>query len=122
METIAPTSTVTPERPAALDESTMQAYRRLGYLLADLDPMNRIEPEAQPGLDHADPATAEYARRIYCGTIGVEFMHIGDPARRQWVRERIEGDVPPVDQDRVLELLARADTFESFLQSRYRKV
>ncbi|HEY9421514.1 MAG TPA: 2-oxoglutarate dehydrogenase E1 component [Thermoanaerobaculia bacterium] len=119
METIAPTSTVTPERPAALDENTMQAYRRLGYLLADLDPMNRIEPEVQPGLDEADPATAEYARRIYSGTIGVEFMHIGDPARRQWVRERMEGEIPPVDQDRILELLARADTFETFLQSRY---
>ncbi|HEX6898851.1 MAG TPA: 2-oxoglutarate dehydrogenase E1 component [Thermoanaerobaculia bacterium] len=97
----------------------MQAYRRLGYLLADLDPMNRIPPEEQPGLGHTDPATAEYARRIYCGSIGVEFMHIGDPARRQWVRERMEGEAAPVNQERVLELLTRADTFEQFLQSRY---
>ena len=80
METIAPTTTLTSERPAVLDEKTLNAYRRLGYLLADLDPMNRIEPEAQPGLEGLGSATAAYARRIYCGTIGVEYMHIPDPS------------------------------------------
>ena len=53
METITPTAPTRSERPAALDEKTMDGYRRLGYLLADLDPMNRIEPEAQPGLEGA---------------------------------------------------------------------
>src|ERR1700712_2584432 len=78
METIATTPTLTSERPAALDEKTLNAYRRLGYLLADLDPMNRIEPEAQPGLEDSDPATAAYPRHFYCGTTGVEDMHIPD--------------------------------------------
>ncbi|HET9210038.1 MAG TPA: 2-oxoglutarate dehydrogenase E1 component [Thermoanaerobaculia bacterium] len=119
METIAPTATVPSERPAALDEKTLNNYRRLGYLLADLDPMNRIEPEAQPGLEDSDPATADFARRHYCGTIGVEFMHIPDPERRRWIEERMEGEAPGFDRRRILDLLTRGETFEQFLQSRY---
>ncbi len=117
--TLTPTATVTPERPAALDEKTLNAYRRLGFLLADLDPMNRIEPEKQPGLEDCDPATEEYARRYYCGTIGVEFMHIQDAERRRWIQERMEAESPSFNRDRILELLTRAETFEQFLQSRY---
>jgi 2-oxoglutarate dehydrogenase E1 component len=119
MEMIAPTTTVPSERPAALDEKTLNNYRRLGYLLADLDPMNRIEPEAQPGLEDSDPATADFARRHYCGTIGVEFMHIPDPERRRWIEERMEGEAPESDRRRILDLLTRGETFEQFLQSRY---
>jgi 2-oxoglutarate dehydrogenase E1 component len=119
METIATPATVASERPAALDERTLNNYRRLGYLLADLDPMNRIEPEAQPGLEDSDPATAEYARQCYCGTIGVEFMHIPDPERRRWIEERMEAEAPRFDQRRILELLTRGETFEQFLQARY---
>ncbi|HEV8582720.1 MAG TPA: 2-oxoglutarate dehydrogenase E1 component [Thermoanaerobaculia bacterium] len=117
--TLQPTATVTPERPAALDEKTLNAYRRLGFLLADLDPMNRIEPEKQTGLEDCDPATEEYARRFYCGTIGVEFMHIQDAARRRWIQERMESEAPRFDRDRILDLLTRAETFEQFLQARY---
>jgi len=119
METIATPAIVPSERPAALDEKTLNNYRRLGYLLADLDPMNRIEPEAQPGLEDSDPATAEYARRHYCGTIGVEFMHIPDPERRRWIEDRMEAEAPGFDRRRILELLTRGETFEQFLQARY---
>ncbi|HEY0511816.1 MAG TPA: 2-oxoglutarate dehydrogenase E1 component [Thermoanaerobaculia bacterium] len=119
MEAITTTATVASERPAALDEKTLDAYRRLGYLLADLDPMNRIEPEAQPGLEDTDPATAEVARRHYCGTIGVEFMHIPHPERRRWIEERMEAGAPGFDRERILDLLTRAETFEQFLQARY---
>ncbi|HKI00828.1 MAG TPA: 2-oxoglutarate dehydrogenase E1 component [Thermoanaerobaculia bacterium] len=117
--TLTPTPTVTPERPAALDEKTLNAYRRLGFLLADLDPMSRIEPEKHPGLEGCDPATEEFTRRHYCGTIGAEFMHIQDAERRRWIQERMESEAPRFDQDRILELLTRAETFEQFLQSRY---
>jgi 2-oxoglutarate dehydrogenase E1 component len=119
MATTLQSAAVTPERPAALDERTLNAYRRLGFLLADLDPMTRIEPEKQTGLEDCDPATAEYARRYYCGTIGVEFMHIQDATRRRWIEERMESAAPGFDRDRILELLTRAETFEQFLQSRY---
>jgi len=110
-----------------LDERTLNAYRRLGFLQADLDPMNRLEPETRPFLDDADAATADYARRYYCGTIGVEFMHIPDPDRRRWLQERLEArletrletNTPRFDRDRILDQLLRADTFEQVLQSRY---
>jgi 2-oxoglutarate dehydrogenase E1 component len=97
----------------------MKAYRRLGFLLADLDPMNRIEPESQPGLEDTDPETAEFARRCYCGTVGVEFMHIPQSERRRWIEARMEGEPASVPRDRVLELLTRAEMFEGMLQQRY---
>ena len=30
-------------------------------------------------------------RRIYCGTAGVEYMHILDPAERSWIQAQMEG-------------------------------
>jgi 2-oxoglutarate dehydrogenase E1 component len=119
MATTLQPAAVTPERPAALDERSLNAYRRLGFLLADLDPMNRLPAEKQTGLEDCDEATAEHARRWYCGTIGVEFMHIQDPARRRWIQERMETEAPRFDRDRILDLLTRAELFEQFLQSRY---
>ncbi len=97
----------------------MRAYRRLGYLLADLDPLNRLPPEPQPVLESCDPATAELARRYYCGPIGVEFMHIQHPERRKWIAERMEAEPPAVDPLPILDQLIRAETFEQMLQSRY---
>ena len=34
-------------------------------------------------------------RATYCGKIGVEFMHIQDPAQKAWIQERIEIDPQP---------------------------
>ena len=99
-------------------ESVFDAYRRWGYLQADLDWLERLEPLPHPELDIDHPAVAE-ARKAYCGTLAVEFMHIPDPERRRWVQERMEADPEPVDRERILELLMRAETFEQVLQSRY---
>ena len=30
-------------------------------------------------------------RQTYCGPIGVEYMHIQDPAQKAWLQKRIEG-------------------------------
>ena len=57
--------------------------------------------------------------RIYCGSVGAEFMHIADPERRRWIQERIEAEPAAVDQQRALDLLMRADLFEQTLQQRY---
>ena len=62
---------------------------------------------------------AEEARRIYCGNIGVEFMHLPEPERRRWIAERIEGPGLEVNQEKILERLVRADLFEQVLQARY---
>src|SRR5437588_8222321 len=103
-----------------LDPKTLNAFRRLGFRQADLAPLGRVAPEPQPALDQdADPATAAWARRYWCGTIGVEFMHIPDPERRRWIGERMETDPEPPDRDRVLAQIMRAETFEQLLQTRY---
>jgi 2-oxoglutarate dehydrogenase E1 component len=115
--TAAPRPTV--RERTGLDEKTLNAYRRLGFLQADLDPLGRIEREPEPLLEGAEEATAEYARRFYCGTIGVEFMHIPVAERRRWIAERIEADPPACDRRRILDQLTRAETFEQMLQSRY---
>ena len=101
--------------------NTLDAFRRLGYLYADLDPLDRLTPEPEALLGEVDDlALAEQARRWYCGPIGVELAHIEDPERRRWVQERMEADPPePADRSHILDLLIRADTFEQMIQARY---
>ena len=99
-------------------ERVFEAFRRWGYLEADLDPLGFLRPVAYPDLQVAGEFARE-ARSIYCGTIGVEFAHIADLERRRWIQERMEGQPSPVDQERVLDLLIRGDLFEQVLQQRY---
>src|SRR5258708_30642686 len=95
------------------------AFRRWGYNEANLDPLGFFGPFPQPDLEGLTGEVAEAARRIYCGSIGAEFMHLPKPERRRWIAERVEGSAPQVDQQKVLERLIRADLFEQVLQSRY---
>ena len=30
-------------------------------------------------------------KKTYCSNIGYEFMHMGDPEEKAWIRDRIEG-------------------------------
>jgi 2-oxoglutarate dehydrogenase E1 component len=62
---------------------------------------------------------AEEARRIYCGTIGVEFQHIPDPERRHWIQTRMESQAEVPDHAWLLDRLARAELFEQAIQARY---
>src|SRR6202046_2768049 len=94
------------------------AFRRWGYLQADLDPLGDLPLVAMPALEVTGPL-ADAARRFYCGMIGVEFMHIADRERRQWIQNRMESEAPAVDRERILEWLIRAEIFEQVLQTRY---
>ena len=94
----------------------IRAYRVMGHLAADLDPLGlterKIHKELRPetyGFTEADldrpifidkvlgleMATIreilKILRRTYCRHIGVEFMHITSPAQKSWIQERIEG-------------------------------
>src|ERR1035441_2259325 len=70
------------------DEHVFDHFRRWGYLKAQLDPMGQyLLPQAVLELE-ATGELAARARRLYCGTVGVEFMHIADPVTRQWVHGR----------------------------------
>src|SRR5437868_2779841 len=113
-----PTSTSLLEAPNSDRERVFDAFRHWGYLEADLDPLGLFRPQPQAELQIENEYARE-ARHFYCGTIGVELMHITDGERRRWIQERMEAEPGSVDQQRVLELLVRADIFEQVLQQRY---
>ena len=79
------------EAPSLERERVFDLFRHWGYLEADLDPLGLFRPQPQPDLQ-IDGELAREARNAYCGTIGVEFMHITDPDRRRWIQERMEGE------------------------------
>jgi 2-oxoglutarate dehydrogenase E1 component len=117
-ESVPGNTPVTVSAVEAVDERVMDAFRRWGYLEAAIDPLGLAEPRPHPELALPGDAAGR-ARRWYCGPIGVEFMHIPDPARRRWVQERVEQPLPAIDNDAVFERLVRADIFEEVLHGRY---
>src|ERR1700739_1615246 len=99
-------------------ERVFSAYRQFGYLEGDLDPLGFLRPRPTPELEK-DGEYAREARAIYSSTIGVEINHLYAPERRRWVYERMESAAPQEDQERILDLLIRADVFEQVMQQRY---
>ena len=129
----------------------VDAYRTRGHLAADLDPLDMLErpdhPELDPipygltaadldrvvpgaGLVHGAPATATLGeliarlRRAYCGSVGLEFMHISSPAKKAWLAERIEtvnwgGGLDPAVRRSMLDQLIAAETMERFVHVKY---
>ena len=62
-------------------------------------------------------------RKTYCGTLAVEYMHIGDTMKCNWIRERVE-QPRWLQYDRekkihIFERLCFADTFENFLAFKF---
>ncbi len=126
----------------------IHAYRVRGHLVADLDPLDSkrtphrdLDPATYGltvwdldrefitnGLSGQDKATLreilEVLRDTYCGNIGVEYMYIADPERKDWLQERMEStrNYPALDaasKRRVLEKLVEAESFERFLHAKY---
>src|SRR5271156_1841496 len=89
-------------------ERVFGLFRQFGYLEAELNPLGLLPPQPHPDLE-IDNEWAREARRIYCGSVGVEFMHIADPEKRRWIQERIEAEPAAVDQNHAFDLLMRAD-------------
>src|SRR6185437_4524757 len=90
------------------DRNIMDDFRRWGYLQAKLDPVAQYSAaRTVPALDTSG-AVADKARQLYCGTIGVEFMHIADHAKRRWIQERFENVESALDRPRILDSLVRA--------------
>src|SRR6266851_2455522 len=100
-------------------ERVFDAFRRWGYLEATLDPLGFLQPQKRPELDGLAGEAADEARRIYCGKVGADFMHLPEPERGRWIAERMETPAGEVDQKKILERLIRADLFEQVLQARY---
>ncbi|MDE2508671.1 MAG: 2-oxoglutarate dehydrogenase E1 component [Planctomycetota bacterium] len=127
----------------------IDAYREMGHMLADLDPLGMTRPSAthellelsEFGLDDSDldktffsrltdpPTTTlrellAILRDTYCRTIGVEYMHIRDNRIRHWLQERMEPtrNHPNLDlrqKRRILWKLNAAELFETFLDAHY---
>jgi 2-oxoglutarate dehydrogenase E1 component len=112
------TESANPER-----EQVFNAFRQWGYLEGDLDPLGFLRPRPTPELQ-LEGEYAREARAIYSSTIGVEINHIYAPERRRWIYEQMESpsqgfEVTEKDQQRILDLLIRADVFEQVMQQRY---
>lgn len=62
-------------------------------------------------------------KETYCGSIGVEYMHIPDREECNWIRERIETKEPfsftAKDRINILDRLAWSTLFERFLGTKY---
>jgi 2-oxoglutarate dehydrogenase E1 component len=63
-------------------------------------------------------------RRTYCQTLGIEFMHISDPAQKAWLQERIEGPDKEITFTRegkraILNKLVEAEGFEKFCDLKF---
>jgi 2-oxoglutarate dehydrogenase E1 component len=99
-------------------QQVLETFRRWGYLQADLDPLGYFRPEPHPELD-IEGEEAQAARRYYCGAIGVEFAHIRQLERREWIQEQMEGEPAEPDRRFLLERLIRAELFETVAQTRY---
>ena len=127
----------------------IRAYRIRGHFHAKLDPLG-LEPEKSE--EELDPRSygfteADFDRRIfldkvlglefatmreiiailrrtYCQTLGVEFMHISDPAQKAWMQERIEGRDKEITFTRegkraILNKLVEAEGFEKFCDLKF---
>ena len=122
-------------------------YRVRGHLIADLDPLATAPPPTHPELDPSNlgftiwdldrrfvtgglagtrEATLteiwDVLRDAYCGTLGVEYMHIQDPAQKEWIQDRVEGGAEEIDSDdrrQILVKLNEAEALERFLHQRY---
>ena len=93
-----------------------------GFTEADLDRV--VEPTGVHGLPRATVRElAGHLRRVYAGSVGLEYMHITAPARRSWLAERMETQlVRPLPREvrrRILELLINAEQFERFCHTKY---
>ena len=113
-----------PQAERADRDRIFDAFRRWGYLAAELDPLGRhLQPLELPELRLSGPI-ADQARGYYCGTIGADFMHLPDERRRAWIEQRLETDAAEdgratPDHAFILERIARAEVFEQVMQARY---
>ena len=140
-------------RATALDSiraiQLVRAFRVIGHLEADLDPLgitpHAPHPQLDPsfygfheaemdkpiyiagvmGMDTATPRQmVDLLKRTYCGRIGYEFMHINDAEQKDWLQRRIEGQdkdikFTPEGKKAILNKLVEAEGFEKYLDVKF---
>lgn len=95
----------------------LDSFRRWGFLEANIDPFGILSSSAASLILEGEGS--ERARKFYCGSIGVEFMHIPDQDRCRWIQEQMESEPPAADRQSILEWLVKAEILEQVLHSRY---
>ena len=129
------------------------AYRHRGHRKARLDPLGLWQRAPTPELELGyhrlsqadldtvfDTGSAQFfeqdapraplrdivaaLERIYCGTLGVEYMHITNDAEQLWVRERLESarGEPALSAEArftILDRLSAAEGLERHLHARF---
>ncbi len=127
-------------------QELINSYRVRGHLMADIDPLEYVQ-RTHPDLEieshgltfwdlDRDFVTGGFGghrtmklrailgvlRDSYCRTIGIEYMHIQDPAQRKWFQDNVEVGYQKPGHDeqlRILDKLNQAEAFETFLQTKY---
>jgi len=123
-------------------------YRVRGHLVAQLDPLGSHCPyhaELDPatykftmwdldrefitgGFSGLKTATLrqilEILQKTYCDKIGVEYMHIQNPAEKFWIQNMMEPvkglpEFPAEDKRHIINRLAAAENFEHFIHNRF---
>jgi 2-oxoglutarate decarboxylase len=125
----------------------VNAYRVRGHLIAHLDPLDWREPVMHAELDPATYGLSVWdldreflaldlpgpermrlgdmlsvLRDAYCRTVGVEYMHIMDPAQKRWIQAHVEGvstTLSPDEHRHILSRLNAAEALERFLETKY---
>ncbi|GLD98266.1 hypothetical protein PINS_up006963 [Pythium insidiosum] len=118
------------QRPA-LSELDIEQY---GFTQADLDRVIRIPKNFSSGVsgfleelaDGHEMTLGQIVQRLketYCNNIGVQYMHILDREKCNWIRTKVESLVKTEEsrekQMHVLERLAFSVVFERFLGNKY---
>jgi 2-oxoglutarate dehydrogenase E1 component len=127
----------------------IRAYRIRGHLTANLDPLAIQKKEEHPELkpENYGFIKSDYERKIfldgvlglqygnlnqilrilkktYCSNIGYEFMHMGDPDEKSWIRDRIEGPEKNITftengKKAILNKIVQAEGFEKYLHIKF---
>jgi len=128
----------------------ISSYRVRGHQKASLDPLSLMHRERVPDLElgfhnlsQIDTSTIfqtgslfispkraslkdiiNTLERIYCNSIGYEFMHIVNLEEKQWIQQRIESNdgIPSFENEvkrHLLERLTAAEGLEKHLDSKY---
>ena len=127
----------------------IRAYRIRGHLIANLDPLSiqekkehlELKPETYGfkkkdynrkifldgvlGLQYADlKQILNILKKTYSSNIGYEFMHMGDPDEKSWIRNRIEGPEKNISftengKKAILNKIIEAEGFEKYLHVKF---
>ena len=127
----------------------IRAYRIRGHLISSLDPLSLLKkdehPELRPetyGFEKKDfnrkifldgvlgiqygnlTEILTILKKTYCSKIGYEFMHMGDPEEKAWIRNRIEGPQKEIKftengKKAILNKIIEAEGFEKYLHIKF---